>query len=66
MSDVNEVIKELDKIDNKTEKCFFVLGEEFSVNELMDHLRKGTDVGKEFHQMHIKLQEKISKIKLPD
>ena len=63
---MEELIKELEKIDNKEEKCLFVSGNEFSVNEIINHLRKDTGIGKEFFQMHLKLKEKMGKIRLPD
>lgn len=63
---MEELIKELEKIDNKEEKCLFVLGNEFSVNEIINHLRKNTEVGNEFYHMHLKLKEKMGKIRLPD
>ena len=63
---MEELIKELEKIDNKEEKCLFVSGNEFSVNEIINHLRKNTEVGNEFYSMHLKLKEKMGKIRLPD
>ena len=63
---MDHIIKELEKIDNKSEKCLFVLGNEYSVNEIINHLRENTEVGKEFSEMHRKLQEKMDKVRLPD
>lgn len=56
-----EIITELGKIMNKDEKCLFVCSEEFSVNEIIDHLQRKTDVGLEFINMNLAMREKQKK-----
>ncbi|MBI2044435.1 hypothetical protein HYT23_00090 [Candidatus Pacearchaeota archaeon] len=56
-----EIIQELGKIMNKDEKCLFVFNEEFSVNEIISHLKKKSDVGLEFYNMNLKMREKLKK-----
>ena len=56
-----EIVQELEKISNKNEKCLFVLREEFSVSEIIGHLKKKTEVGEEFYSMNFKMREKLKK-----
>ena len=56
-----EIIEELSKIMNKEEKCLFVLGNEFSVNEIIIHLKNKSDVGAEFYKLNMQMREKLKK-----
>jgi len=56
-----EIITELGKIMNKDEKCLFVFNEEFSVGEIITHLKKKSDVGLEFYNMNLAMREKQKK-----
>lgn len=56
-----EIIIELGKITNKEEKCLFVLGEEYSVNEIISHLKDKSEIGIEFYNMNLKMREKLKK-----
>lgn len=58
---LKEIITELGKITNKEEKCLFVSGEEFSVNEIINHLENKSEIGAEFYNMNLAMREKLKK-----
>ena len=60
---IDDIVTKLSSIENQDEKALALGDERYSVKQVIEHVKEGTPVGRQFYNMHLSLIERLEEIK---
>src|SRR3989344_7997468 len=60
---IDDIVTKLSSIENQDEKALALGDERYSVKQVIEHVKEGTPVGRQFYNMHLSLIDRLEEIK---